>query len=222
MARPNIAPDKSGKPSNLFMSKDPERKEAGQVFPEEVNGNMYNEDVSRGRFHINNLRKQFRDLARPNMFVVRCSMPDGNEDQFVTDMVKTASLPSVEIGKITLSRCGTDFHVPGDAKFGDLSVTFWCDADMGIRRWFHDWHIMFTSNYLKHITALPSVAKGGVVYVEQLDANYNITYACKFLNCWPAQIGDIALSHDTENSRSEFQVQFAYSYFEVYQPKKGN
>jgi hypothetical protein len=219
MARDNISPDMSNPPRNLYMESDPEGKEPQQVFPGDVNRTEYQSEVERGRFHINNLRKQFRDLARPNMFVVKCNMPGGGDEPFIIDMVKTATLPSVEVGKITLSRCGMDFNVPGDAKFGDLSVTFWADADMQVRKYFHDWHINFTNNYFKHISGLPNLAKAGTVFVEQLDSNYNITYACKFINCWPSQIGDIALSHDTENSRSEFQVQFAYSYFEIYQPK---
>lgn len=191
------------------------------------------------RFHIDNLRMNLRDLARPNMFMCRCIPPSPIrtsdkytnssknsgfsliEDEFVTDLVKSTNIPSVEIGKIQISRMGNEIWVPGDSKFGDLSVTFYNDADLNVRSFFHQWHIMYVNNYYEGVSSYYPLAMDGTVIIEQLDNNFNVTYAIECRHAWPTTIGEIALSHETENSREEFQVTFAYSNYKIWTPKQG-
>jgi hypothetical protein len=103
-----------------------------------------------------------------------------------------------------------EIHYPGDSKFGDCSVTFYNDSDCSVRAYFHAWQTFFVHNYQEGITGLYGITKKGRVIIEQLDSDYNVTYACELEDAWPTTIGEIQLSHETENSRQEFTVNFSY------------
>lgn len=185
---------------------------------DDIGGDIYD----KSKFSINKLVTGFRDLAKQNLFLMRCIPPsiDGSsgllEQEFISDLIKSASFPSVEVGKIPLIRSGNTMNIPGDSKFGDLSVTFWADEDQMVRSYFHMWHQMYVSNYNEYRAGYyPTTYKGSVI-IQQLSADLSTTYAIKCVGAWPTSIGEITLDHDSEHVRQTFTVNFSYIYYAPY------
>jgi hypothetical protein len=173
-------------------------------------------------FSVDSLVNSFRDLAKQNLFKVRCIPPPVNgsvglaEQEFITNLIKSASFPSVEVGKIPLIRAGSVMNMPGDSKYGDLSITFWADEDHNVRSYFHQWHQMYVSNYNEFRGGYyPTTVKGRVI-IQQLSSDFTTTYAIECIGAWPSSIGEITLDHESEHTRQQFTVSFSYIYYVPY------
>lgn len=174
-------------------------------------------------FHIDFFKQQLRDLAKPNLFRVKFDLtstkPAALSNKILDELevyVKTCSFPSYEIGKINFQRSGYSLKIPGDAKYGEVAVTFFADVDQNVRMAFHNWQHLFVYNDLDGIgSGYPVLANKGTVLIEQLDPSFKVVYAVKLHHAWPTNIGEIQLSHDNEHTREEFTVTFAYTYPEI-------
>lgn len=160
---------------------------------------------------LDTLKNLFRDLARPNFFEVEIVNNSGQSLEIVNTLVKSTTFPVYEVGKIKITRMGFNVDLPGDSIYGDFSITFHNDIDSKVRNYIKAW--MDSINVSGNNQVIKSFAgiKNSKVLVRQLDNNFKQTKQYDFRFIWPNKIGEIALSHETENATEEFAVDFSYS-----------
>jgi hypothetical protein len=174
-------------------------------------------------FHVNFLKNQFTDVARPNQFKVDIIPPDPLLQDWdvakhgLLALVKTAKIPSITVKEYTYQRAGQKLHIPtGEIEHGEVSITFYNDSDFVLRTMFNRWIRLALHNYEYNIGSVPKLALDGQVVVYHYDYALKPVYAVKLMNAWPKSLSEIDLSHETENTAEEFTVEFNYSYQEIY------
>lgn len=127
--------------------------------------------------------------------------------------LKTATFPSVQVGDLGIARMGLKFPVPGDLTMGEVSVGFYNDVEFLVRDFFTKWIKLYANDFGNGYLAVPADAMSGRVVLNQHAGSGEIIKSCVLFHAWPSNVGEIQLSHDSENGSEEFTVTFAYSYF---------
>lgn len=191
-----------------------------EEFPKDINltggpgfGNRTDE------FHVDYLKTQFRDIARPNYFKIKIDPPTVLAPEWnnrLTMLAKSAVFPSIEISNYEFERAGFVLHVPTNKmNYGDLTITFYNDVDFEIRTLFNRWQRMALFNWQKDIGSIPAIAMAGKVTVYQFDAGHNPVYAVEVDNAWPKNISEISLDQDSTDQLETFSVQFVFTNHEI-------
>lgn len=199
----------------------------------DTNGNLiqfpYNmkdlpQEVDRAKaFHVNHLKNQFRDVARPNLFKVKIVPPlplikdwDASKSGLLA-LAKSANFPQISIKEWTYERAGQKLHIPtNEMDYGDMSITFINDVDFNIRTLFNRWQRLALFNWERNVGAIPLLALSGTVVVYQYDSSLKPVYAIKLINAWPQTISSIELNQESENTPEEFSVEFKFTMHEIY------
>jgi len=173
-----------------------------------------------GEFHIDFLKTQFRDLARPNYFKIKINPPsilNSEWNNSLTVLAKSCSFPSIEIQNYELERAGSVLHIPSNKmNYGDFTVTFWNDVDFKIRTLLNRWQRLAVFNWQKDIGSQPLLALEGTITVYQFDSNHKEMYAITLDNCWPKSLSEIQLSYDNVDQAEEFSGTFVFTNHEIY------
>lgn len=152
--------------------------------------------------------------ARPNLFYVNCTFPanlggNSNQAQF---LIKSASLPSAKHDTITVPYRGRQLKIPGDRTFDQWTIKVINDTTFGLRNAFENWIDIVN----------PAAANSGTTNMDaymsqidivQLDKSGNPIKSYGLVGAFPASVGAIELSYDTNNAIEEFDVTFEYQYF---------
>ena len=175
-------------------------------------------------FHLQNFMAVMKDGARPNQFYCDLSLPAAligsipngalaeNRMKFY---IKATSIPSMTNGEIVIPFRGGQYKIPGDKTFGDWSITVVNDTDFVIRDALERWHDLIIGN----VNRDSAVEDDPMAYmsngtVAQLSRNDTTLKTYLMTGCWPKEIGEIALSSDSENQIEEFTVTFALQWWE--------
>jgi len=156
--------------------------------------------------------------ARANQFRVILSFPSyvtgatvfGAQAQF---LCKAAQLPASTVENVPVNYRGRVLNIAGERTFAPWNVTVINDTDFGIRNALEQW-----SNGIQNYTS----TEGRVnprdyqvdLQVQQLDRGGAIIKEYKFIDAYPIEIGDIALSYDNANEIETFDVSFQYNFWE--------
>jgi len=174
-------------------------------------------------FHVNYLKQQFSDLARPNQFKIMIVPPEPlKSDWDMTNgnlmvLAKSTKIPSMTVKDYMYQRAGQKLYIPtGEVEHGDASITFYNDSDFSLRTMFNRWMRLGLHNWEYNIGSIPKLALDGMVMIYHYDYSLKPVYAVKLMNAWPKHVSEIELSQDTENTAEEFTVEFNYSYQEIY------
>lgn len=176
-------------------------------------------------FYLNNFMNNFKGGARPNQFKVELSLParlrsrirnSANAQNQMKFMIKAASIPASNLGMVDVPFRGRQFKVAGDRTFDQWNVTALNDVDFDIRNAFEQWSDLIIG-HVNHGQADEVDNQGDYMAdaeVHQLDRNGKIIKSYNFVGIWPSNIGEIALSFDSNDQVEEFPVTLNYQWWE--------
>ena len=134
----------------------------------------------------------------------------GNKIEF---LAKGSQIPAATLGETPVQYKGMILKLAGERTYDDWTVTIINDNEFSARTALEQWQNdiqghgvstgMATTDYL--------LSRG---FVEQLGKDDSVLARYEFFNCFPKDIGTIALSYETENALEEFEVTFSYSHWE--------
>jgi hypothetical protein len=163
--------------------------------------------------------------ARPSLFQVNITNPvAGGADIQVPFMCKTAQLPASQVTAIPVRYFGRDVKFAGNRTFVDWTVTILNDEDFAIRDALERWHNSINSlqgNLRGFNSASPALYKSQA-QVTQFSKTGVPLRVYNFVGLFPTEVATQELSWDTADAIEEYQVTFAYDYWEVSGGVTGN
>ena len=176
--------------------------------------------------------------ARPNLFEVNINdfkYADAWDNETFQFLCKAAALPASTITPVEIPFRGRILKVAGDRTFDPWTITVINDEDFRLRTAFEGW--MNGISKLDNntgATAPTSYMQDAFVYQLGRGATIasenptndisgagptesaNVLRAYKFLDIFPTNISEIALSYDTGDTIEDFTVEFQVQYFESF------
>ena len=155
--------------------------------------------------------------ARPNQFRVTLTPPSGIaiglDVRRTSFLIKSASLPTQNIGEIPVPFRGRTLYMAGDrAEFDAWSTTVINDTDFMVRNAIERWMNGINDTALN--TGVTDTADYQTdATVEQLDRDDTVLKTYIFRGIWPQMLCAIELSHETANALEEFEVTWRYQHF---------
>jgi len=157
--------------------------------------------------------------ARPTQFKIMLTPPfatiNGSKIEF---SCKSASLPSMIVGKVEMGYFGRTMKLVGDRQFDDWVVSIYNDIDFPVKAILEKWSNLMNSlvgNELSdagfNTTNTPSYKSDATVI--QYDQSGKAARAYKFVGLFPTEISDIPLDWGAVNQIEEFRVNFTYDYW---------
>lgn len=161
---------------------------------------------------INSFMSNFDGGSRPNLYSVNLVCPVGTIPQ-LQFYCKAATLPSSIIGEVNVPYLGRVAKYPGDRQFEDWTIDIINDQGMSLRNIFEYWNELFNS-YAGNSTPFPNPRGAfGSAVVTQLNRAYQPVKSYQFFDLWPDNVAAVQLGYDQNDTVSDFQVTFKYSYF---------
>lgn len=161
---------------------------------------------------INSFMSNFDGGSRPNLYSVNLVCPVGPLPQ-LQFYCKAAQLPSSILGEVNVPYLGRMAKYPGDRQFEDWTIDIINDQNMTLRNVFEYWNELFNS-YAGNSTPYPNPRGAfGSAIVAQLDRAFNVVKWYQFFDLWPDNVAAVQLGYDQNDTVSDFQVVFKYSYF---------
>ena len=161
---------------------------------------------------VNNMRG---GGARANQFSVTFesqTQPNLHGEHFAF-MCRSAQIPALTIGEITVPYRGRQIFVPGDRTYDAWTITIYNDTNFSVRDSLERW-----MNDLQDIGSSTSSGSKQVYYnatVKQKDRNDRTIREYKLVNVWPTTIDAIDLAYDTNDVIEEFGVTFRFNYMTI-------
>jgi hypothetical protein len=162
------------------------------------------------------------DGARPNLFSVSLVYPiiasNGSlASSKTTFMAKASQLPGSSIGTVPVNYFGREMKFAGNRTFADWSLTIINDEDFVVRNSLESWMNAINSN-TSNVRSLS--AKGPTTYttdatVTQYGKTGDILKTYQFVGLFPVDLAPIELDWGSNDTMEEFQVTFAYQYWEA-------
>lgn len=180
---------------------------------------------------IDRFIQDFDGGSRPTLFRVTVTDKAGviKFTNRLTFYAKATSIPGSTLGEITVPYLGRQIKVPGDRTFEDWTVTVLNTEDYTIRNEFEKWNRYYNgivNNMVGDITGASTVETSGPFWghvtgctatVEQLNRKGQTVQKYELVACYPKEVAAIELAYDQNDTVSEFQVTFGYTYFQVAQ-----
>ena len=179
--------------------------------------------------------------ARPNLFEVAIpNFPDyvganyNNDDKSTLRfMCKAANLPASNVASVDVPFRGRTLKVAGDRTFDPWTITIINDEDFRLRTAFEAW-MNGISKLDNNTGATSPTSYMQDAYVYQLGRgatiasegpvndvsgagptdSANVLRAYRFIDVFPTNVSEIALSYDTGDTLEEFTVELQVQYFE--------
>ena len=167
-------------------------------------------------------QSRIKGAVRPNLFSVSHNFRSGiiAADGLETFMCKSAALPASTVGTVELPFRGRVIKVPGDRTFESWTGTFYMDDAFELRGAYEKW--IELTNTVDANTA--SAGMGDVledIVVTQMDkfngsaTQFKDIRQYKLVKAFPVSVSQVSLAYDNNDSYEEFDVEFAYQYFET-------
>lgn len=147
--------------------------------------------------------------ARPNLFKVEMKYPstitvtDGNEDI----LIKSAGLPSSNIGLIEVPVRGLILKIAGDRTFDTWTITILNDTDFKLRAAFEQWLALIRKLSDNSGLSNPGDYIVDGVSVQQLNRSEKCIRKYIFEGIFPTNISQIDVSSDSTDTIEEFTVE---------------
>jgi hypothetical protein len=181
--------------------------------------------------------------ARSNLFEV--AIPEfpsfvgggvyGNVDKATLRfMCKAANLPAANIAPIDVPFRGRILKVAGDRTFDPWTITVINDEDFRLRTAFEAWGngiskldnatgatnpgVYMKDGFVYQLgrgATISSVQPTGGISGKGPTESANVLRAYKFIDIFPTNVSEIALSYETGDTIEEFTVEFQVQYYEV-------
>jgi hypothetical protein len=165
---------------------------------------------------------RIKGAVRPNLFSVTHNFPTGiiAEDGLETFMCKSAALPASTVGTVELPFRGRVIKVPGDRTFESWTATFYMDDAFQLRGAYEKW-IELTNTVDANTASVPMETVLQDIDVTQMDKfggsaeKFKDIRQYKLVKGFPVSVSQVSLAYDNNDSYEEFDVEFAYQYFET-------
>ena len=167
-------------------------------------------------------QQKIKGAVRPNLFQVSHSFPNGvnvgSGEEAVTTFCKSAALPASQVGTVELPFRGRVLKVPGDRTYESWTATFYLDDAFTLRSAYEKW-IELTNAADANTASAQLTEIFQDVEVSQLDKfqgeDLQIIRTYKLVAAYPVSVSQISLAYDNNDSYEEFDVEFAYQFFET-------
>ena len=157
--------------------------------------------------------------ARANQFRVTITPPPGIaiglDVRRTSFLVKSASLPSVDMGEIAIPFRGRNIYIAGDRPApATWDVTVLNDTDFMIRNEMERWSNGMNDFAENTGVVAPSDYQSDLT-VEQLDRDDTVLKSYIFKSAWPTSVATIALDTAEATAIEEFGITWRYQHFEA-------
>jgi hypothetical protein len=162
------------------------------------------------------------DGARPNLFAVTLTYPTiasngslaGSKTTF---MAKSSQLPGSSIGTVPVNYFGRELKFAGNRTFTDWSLTIINDEDFTIRNSLESWMNSINSNTtnVRRLGASSPTTYTSDAVVTQYGKAGDTLKTYNFVGLFPVDLAPIELDWGSNDAMEEFQVTFAYQYWEA-------
>jgi hypothetical protein len=174
-------------------------------------------------------------IARPNLFEVVLTFPDGVVDPSVNDLdsksrflVKGAALPASTVTPITIPFRGRQLKIAGDRTFDVWTVTIINDTDFALRGSFERWMnsiakvsdnsgntnpVDYQTDAIVHQLGRAPVSGGAGAQESAIDQPILRSY--QFHGIWPTNVSAIELSYDSTDEIEQFTVELQVQWWEA-------
>ena len=167
-------------------------------------------------------QSRIKGAVRPNLFSVSHNFPSGiiAADGLETFMCKSAALPASTVGTVELPFRGRVIKVPGDRTFESWTATFYMDDAFQLRGAYEKW-IELTNTVDANTASASMEAVLQDIEVTQMDkfngsaTSFKDIRQYKLVKGFPVSVSQVSLAYDNNDSYEEFDVEFAYQYFET-------
>ena len=157
-----------------------------------------------------------KNLARPNLFEVNVTGRTGAIATMTPFMAKIASIPPSTMGVVEVPYFGRQVKVPGNRTFDNLSLTILNDENFSIRNSLEAWMALMNS----HVgntqgQSLADLTTNTTVTIKHygVAGESDVLGEWKFVNCFPINLGEIALDWGSNDTVEEYTVDWAYDYW---------
>ena len=184
-------------------------------------------------FHIEGLKAQIGDYARPYLFYVSIDeLPPGLNDKFFTVggasdrmgnmegrsnqrqfLVRSTSLPASQIDQIPIAYQGLTYKIGSTHTFADWSCTYNIDGNSDIRHFFLQWASLI-HNPITNRHCSPS-RYFGKVFLSHVNGHGQTIQEYKLIGAWPSTVGEVSLDYSEKGNVASFQVTFQYQWHEI-------
>jgi len=147
--------------------------------------------------------------SRSNYFEVVIPRVSGDDNI----LVKAAALPASVISPITVPFQGKQLQLAGDRTFEPWTITVINDNNFRIRNSMEAWMNQIMNNQEGRAADDSPASYMEDATVRQLDRAGEVTQTYDFKSIWPSNVSAIDLSYDSENTLSEFTVEFQVLYW---------
>ena len=169
-------------------------------------------------------QQKIKGAGRPNLFQVNHDFPSTGglsvNKELATFLCKSAALPASTVGTVELPFRGRVIKVPGDRTFESWTATFYMDDAFELRGAYEKWVELTNtvdantaagniSDILKDITVTQMDKFGGSATGFKNIREY------KLISAFPVSVSQVSIAYDNNDSYEEFDVEFAYQYFET-------
>ena len=174
-------------------------------------------------FNVNDFRSQLiGDGARPNLFQVTLTFPTFAQNGSAagaktTFMAKAAQLPGSTVNQVPVYYFGRETKFAGNRTFADWSLTIINDEDFVVRNSIESWMNSINSN-VSNVRAPAASRPAGYTTdatVTQYGKTGDVLKTYNFVGLFPVDLAPIELDWGSNDAMEEFQVTFAYQYWEA-------
>ena len=155
--------------------------------------------------------------ARANQFKVTMPFPGyaqvGGEIEELAFLCKATIIPAMTVGTVDIKFRGRSIKIAGDRTFADWNVTVINDTNFKVRNAFERWQNGI--NNMSDNEGLTNPVDYQVdAFIDHLDRNGNTVKSYTLRGAFPKTVGAIELTYDEQTAIEQFQVTFAYQFFE--------
>jgi len=158
--------------------------------------------------------------ARPSLFEFSVTTPGaiGSGSAVGLDKIKfycnVSAIPPLTVTPIERQYFGRTVKIPGDMVFGDLNTTIINTESYAVRNDIEQWMDHINShNENKGISDNTTWKVQGTL--KQYAKKGGVLMTFKFNDMWPQTLSEIALGYDTASDIEQFDVTWAYDWYEI-------
>jgi len=167
--------------------------------------------------NLNNFISKLKSdgVARTNRFTVILNTPTsiiGTYDiQSMLMYCAQANLPGINMSSNPARIFGETFEFPYEKIYAPLTLTFYVDTNMEIKKFFDEWYSAIQDPYTREFGYYKDYTTNIQIFVQNV--KNNDVYSLNLFEAYPKTVNDIQLDYSSNNQIMTMSVTFAYRYF---------
>ena len=154
--------------------------------------------------------------ARPSLFEfkITAAPTDDMTKANIHLYCNVSEIPPLTLTPIERQYFGRTVKIPGDLVFADLTTTIINTEKYNVRNEIEKW-MEVINNTETNKSASDADFGTGTAQLKHYQKNGTVTMIYQFNDIWPTALSEIALSYDTASDIEQFDVTWAYNYYET-------